>query len=85
MAGKVISFGYKQRALTPQADQIVDVRKLSHDLNLPEVDDLIEGIAKDYKVGQNIAIGCEQGKHRSVELAKRLGERLKLRVQHRDE
>jgi len=85
MAGKVISFGYARRALVPKADQVVDVRDLGHDMESPDVEQRVNVICHDFRPGQTIAIGCEQGKHRSVTIAQRVAEKLKLRLQHRDQ
>lgn len=82
--GKVISFGYSRRALVPAADKVFDARDFSHDLSRPEVSDAVEDIVKNYVSGQTIAIGCDKGRHRAPEIARRLAERLGLRLQHRD-
>jgi RNase adaptor protein for sRNA GlmZ degradation len=72
----IIAFGYKRHSVPAQASKVFDVRALTHDTNR---DDFLakQGEIEDY-VRQNphtvIAIGCEQGKHRSVTLAKRIAQ-----------
>ena len=82
--GKVISFGYTRRSQPPQADRIIDVRSMGHNMDDPQVDVLVNNLVTDYTDGQTLAIGCEKGKHRSVEIAKRIADKLRLRLQHRD-
>lgn len=84
MAGKVISFGYDRRAMPPKADLTIDVRHLGHDMEAPEVAELVNKVVKDYVDGQTVCIGCQYGKHRSVEIANQIASKLKLRTQHRD-
>lgn len=84
MSAKIVSFGFSRRSLKPQADKVVDVRELTHNLDAPEASKLIEDVCSKYEAGQTIAIGCEKGKHRSVVLADRIAKQLGLRVYHRD-
>ena len=81
---KILSFGYDRRSQPPQADRVVDVRSMGHNMSDPQVDTLVQNIVTDYKPGQTLAIGCERGRHRSVEIAKRIAAKLRLRLQHRD-
>ena len=79
----VVTFGHNKRS-KPKADQYVDVRDLSHDLRRPEADDVVEKACKAHKRGQTIAIGCEQGSHRSVVLGERIAAKLGVGIQHLD-
>ena len=79
----VVTFGHSKRK-PPKADRTYDARELSHWMDAPEAKDMIEKVCSEYQKGQTVAIGCEQGQHRSVELGERIAKRLGVKVQHLD-
>lgn len=79
----IVTFGHSKRQ-KPRADHYFDVRDLSHDLRRPEAEEVVEAACKAYRQGQTVAIGCEQGSHRSVVLGERIAKRLGVNVKHLD-
>lgn len=81
----VISFGYKHGAPSNVA-AIHDIRDLSHDTTGDAFKQRTAQIVEDGKKqpGQSIAIGCEDGKHRSVVMASRVASALRTGLYHRD-
>jgi RNase adaptor protein for sRNA GlmZ degradation len=80
----IIAFGYEHGI--PRADKVFDVRELTHNTSDPEF------LAKQQEITEygrehareTIAIGCKQGKHRSVELARRVASALRQSLYLRD-
>ena len=83
MPPSVASFGYANGA-PPEADVVIDVRGLSHDLSRREVSNIRTQISDALGQGQSVAIGCEYGQHRSVVLANECAKALHLTPTHRD-
>ena len=79
----IVTFGHSKRS-KPNADRYYDVRDLSHWMDSPEANDVVEQVCKDYQKGQTIAIGCEKGQHRSVVLGDKIAKRLGVSVKHMD-
>lgn len=81
----IISYGAKH-GVPPRVDKIFDVRTLSHDTTSPAFLDQYRTIVEYGRScpGATIAIGCEQGKHRSVVLANKAATALRTSVHHRD-
>ena len=79
----VVTFGHNKRK-APKADHTYDVRDLSHWMDSPEANDVVEKACQAYQKGQTIALGCEQGQHRSVVLGDRIAKRLGVPVKHMD-
>jgi RNase adaptor protein for sRNA GlmZ degradation len=81
----VISFGYRH-GVPQRADHVFDVRTLTHDVNAPAFLDTFRNIVEYGRQhpNQTLAIGCEQGKHRSVVLANKVATALRTSVYLRD-
>lgn len=82
----IISFGYKNGPPPARIDKVFDVRDLTHDTDSDEFKaKQAEIIAAGKKnPAQNIAVGCSQGKHRSVVLASRAASALRTSLYLRD-
>lgn len=81
----VMSFGQSHGAPT-RATKTFDVTNLTHNTRSPEFLAKFQEIV-DYgrsNPGAVIAIGCQQGKHRSVVLANKVSAALRTGVYHRD-
>lgn len=81
----IVSFGYNQ-GTPPVADKVFDVRDLSHTLAHPNDKSRLLEIT-EYATAhpcQRIAIGCDEGKHRSRVLADLVGAKTKQSIYHRD-
>jgi RNase adaptor protein for sRNA GlmZ degradation len=81
----ILSFGFSH-GLPGRAARVFDVRDLSHDTNSDafrqRCAEMVDwGTAHP---GQDFAIGCEKGKHRSVVAANSVATTLKTSVMHRD-
>ena len=77
------SFGYANGA-PPEADVVIDVRSLSHDLGRREAHAIRQQVSEALKAGKTVAIGCEKGQHRSVVIANDCAKPLGLTPTHRD-
>lgn len=81
----IMSYGAKH-GHPNRMDHTFDVRTLTHNTSSPEFTEKFREIVE---VGRqnpaaSIAIGCEQGKHRSVALANKVASALRVSVYHRD-
>lgn len=82
----IVSFGHQFGVPSLHIDRVFDVRALTHDVDSPEFKAREQEIA-DYGRAhptENVAVGCEKGKHRSVVLANRVATTLRTSVYHRD-
>jgi RNase adaptor protein for sRNA GlmZ degradation len=81
----IVSFGHKH-GLPSRADKVFDVSDLTHDLQSPAFLSKFQEIAEYGKQHPSaaIAIGCKEGKHRSVALANKVASTLRVGVYHRD-
>lgn len=81
----IVSFGHDHGAPST-ASQVFDLRGLSHDTNSPAFLQSFRDIVEYGRANPHgtIAIGCEQGKHRSVVMANKVATALRVGVYHRD-
>ena len=79
----ITSFGY-EHGNPPPADEVIDVRNLSHDLNSPDAKAVKQRMTDLVKAGKNIAVGCKHGQHRAVALARDVADSTNTSVWHRD-
>jgi len=76
----IASFGYERGGAPARAKKVFDVRDLTHATGSSEFTAREEEITNYAKAhpGEDIAIGCKAGKHRSVVLAERISNRLRV-------
>ncbi len=82
----IVTFGFDVGAPPARAQKVFDVRDLSHDVDSPEFVARQMEIVEYAKAhpGENIAIGCAKGKHRSKTMGNRVATRARTGVYHRD-
>lgn len=82
----IVAFGYQHGIPHFRDAKTFDVRKLTHDTNSAEFKaaqkEILEYGRKNPQ--QNICIGCEKGKHRSVVLARSAASALRTSLHLRD-
>lgn len=82
----ILAFGYKHGNPPPRLAKVFDVRDLTHDTKRADFQDresLILHYAREHP-GVDIGIGCEQGQHRSVVLARSIAKALHTSYHFRD-
>jgi RNase adaptor protein for sRNA GlmZ degradation len=85
MPPRLISFGYRHGP-PPAADVVVDVRALSPDLSHRAAARVRTRIADALHRGQSVAVGCDEGQHRSVHLVQDCQRWMpQIPVTHRDQ
>lgn len=82
----ITAFGYQRGDAPKRADKVFDVRSLTHDTNSGEFLDKQREIIEYGRAHpqESIAIGCEQGAHRSVVLAGKVASALRVSLYLRD-
>lgn len=80
----ITSFGYINSSGPPSAKHVFDVRDLTHNTKSEDFQDRLQQIMDVARGGDSVAIGCRQGKHRSVALANEVAKQLRVSVNHRD-
>jgi RNase adaptor protein for sRNA GlmZ degradation len=81
----LISFGHKH-GVPDRVQKVFDVRDLTHNTKSPKFQERLAEIRRyiSDNPGHNVAVGCEQGQHRSVILVNQLARALKVSHRHRD-
>jgi RNase adaptor protein for sRNA GlmZ degradation len=81
----VISFGF-DKGEPRRTPKIFDVRDLSHDTTAPDFQARIAEIIQYAQAhpGEDIAVGCDKGSHRSRVIANAVATKLRTSVFHRD-
>jgi len=79
----ITSFGYVNGP-PPDADVVIDVRDLSHDLTAPDAKAVKQKMTDLIGQGKTIAVGCNHGQHRAVALARDVSNETNTSVWHRD-
>lgn len=82
----IVSFGHRYGVPKHRINKVFDVRELTHDEHAPAFLDKFQEIIEWGRAhkGDNIAIGCDKGQHRSVVLANKVASALRTSVYLRD-